>query len=52
MASMYNYYVMLLGVNDAVVLVDAFSVIYGVTGSILTIFAGWLCDKVGLREVS
>ena len=48
MASMYNYYVMLLGVNDAVVLVDAFSVIYGVTGSILTIFAGWLCDKVGL----
>ena len=49
MASMYNYYVMLLGVNDAVVLVDAFSVIYGVTGSILTIFAVGYAIKLDLK---
>ena len=48
MSSMYNYYVLSLGVEDAVSLVDAFSVIYGITGSVCTLFAGWLCDQVGL----
>eukprot|EP00943_MAST-04B_sp_MAST-4B-sp1_P002154 g2154.t1 len=48
MASMYNYYVLLFGVEDAVILVDAFSVIYGITGSVFTVVAGWLCDRWGL----
>lgn len=48
MSSMYNYYVALLGLEDAVALVDAFSVIYGITGSLFTVLAGWLCDRIGI----
>jgi nitrate/nitrite transporter NarK len=48
MASMYNYYILIFGIDDAVTLVDAFSVIYGITGSVFTVVAGWLCDRWGL----
>ena len=48
MASMFNFYVLTLGEKDAVLLVSLFSAIYGITGGLCSVFAGKLCDKIGV----
>jgi hypothetical protein len=45
---MYNYFVVILGANDATRLVDIFPVIYGTFGAVFSLSSGWVCDRIGL----
>ena len=45
---MYDYFVTILGTENATGLVDTLPVVYGSFGTIFTLFSGWLCDRIGL----
>jgi len=47
---MYPFYVGMFGAAEATTLVDEFAVIYGILGSLGTLFAGRVLDWIGLKK--